>query len=248
MFTSLVGARSSSTLPTGGRRPLQLQNRMRMKNEAKMGTWRAAAGPPVLRAKPSSDSKAHSTKFWRRPGTRRGRRVAANPTNSSTTSMIHIVRMVEVMLGWKVMTRDPVGIGFSGSRSQMTCGGGNSRLPLMKQTGKAHASPASPPFGNGGRSRKARTSMTTTARRSRTMGWMRRRAPRPAAATGASVTISGSFATVAPVARRAALPPRGRQSSASARNRKISRNTTRAPRAIPTKNPTSRKMGSVPSC
>ena len=56
MFTSLVGARSSSTLPTGGRRPLQLQNRMRMKNEAKMGTWRAAAGPPVLRAKPSSDS------------------------------------------------------------------------------------------------------------------------------------------------------------------------------------------------
>ena len=55
-FTSLVGARSSSILPTGGRRPLQLQKRMRMKNEAKIGTCRAAVGPPMERAKPSSDS------------------------------------------------------------------------------------------------------------------------------------------------------------------------------------------------
>ena len=37
MLTSLVGARSYSIRPTGGIRPLQLQNRMSRKNAAKSG-------------------------------------------------------------------------------------------------------------------------------------------------------------------------------------------------------------------
>ena len=36
-FTSLVGARRTSTRPTSGTRPLQLQNRMSRKNAAKSG-------------------------------------------------------------------------------------------------------------------------------------------------------------------------------------------------------------------
>ena len=56
MFTSQVGARSSSTRPTGGMRPLQLQNRISRKNAAKIGTYRAAAGPPRPIAKSWSDS------------------------------------------------------------------------------------------------------------------------------------------------------------------------------------------------
>ncbi len=55
------------------------------------------------------------------------------------------------MLGWNVITSEPLGIGLDGSRSHTTAGGGNSRLPLMKQTGKSQTSPAAPPFGNGGR-------------------------------------------------------------------------------------------------
>ena len=37
MFTSLVGARRNSTLPTGGTSPLQLQNRMSRKKPANSG-------------------------------------------------------------------------------------------------------------------------------------------------------------------------------------------------------------------
>ena len=36
-LTSLVGARSCSILPMGGTSPLQLENRMKMKNPAKIG-------------------------------------------------------------------------------------------------------------------------------------------------------------------------------------------------------------------
>jgi hypothetical protein len=36
-FTSLVGARSCGSLPTGGTRPLQFENRMKMKKAAKIG-------------------------------------------------------------------------------------------------------------------------------------------------------------------------------------------------------------------
>ena len=49
--------------------------------------------------------------------------------------MSHIVTMLEVMLGWKVITAAPAGIGWLGSRSRTTWGGGNSSVPLMKQTG-----------------------------------------------------------------------------------------------------------------
>ena len=45
MLTSLVGARSSSTRPTGGTRPLQLQNRMSRKNAAKSGMYGSRRRP-----------------------------------------------------------------------------------------------------------------------------------------------------------------------------------------------------------
>ena len=47
---------------------------------------------------------------------------------------IHIVRIVELMLGWN---DDEVGRrgALSGAKSQTTCGAGNSRVPSMKQTG-----------------------------------------------------------------------------------------------------------------
>ena len=47
---------------------------------------------------------------------------------------IHMVRIVFVMLTLKPMTSWPVGSG-SGWICQTTCGGGNSSVPLMKQTG-----------------------------------------------------------------------------------------------------------------
>ena len=51
MLTSLVGARSSSIRPTGGTRPLQLQNRMSRKNATKSGMYGRAVGPAMPRPK-----------------------------------------------------------------------------------------------------------------------------------------------------------------------------------------------------
>ena len=50
-LTSLVGARRTSILPTGGISPLQLQNRMSRKNATKIGMYGLAAGPPMPRPK-----------------------------------------------------------------------------------------------------------------------------------------------------------------------------------------------------
>ena len=56
MLRSEVGARSSSILPMGGMSPLQLQNRMRTKKEAKSGMYGFASFPPSPTPKFSSDS------------------------------------------------------------------------------------------------------------------------------------------------------------------------------------------------
>ncbi len=49
-------------------------------------------------------------------------------------STIHIVRSVFVMLTSNPTASEPERV-VDGSRSQITAGGGNSRFPLMKQTG-----------------------------------------------------------------------------------------------------------------
>ena len=53
---SLVGARSSSILPTGETRPIQLPAMMKMKRPANHGTYGRAASPPSESPKFSSDS------------------------------------------------------------------------------------------------------------------------------------------------------------------------------------------------
>ncbi len=58
MFTSLDGARSSSTLPTGGTSPLQFEKRMSRKNETKIGTY----GRPLSPARPTPKSESDSYK------------------------------------------------------------------------------------------------------------------------------------------------------------------------------------------
>ena len=49
--------------------------------------------------------------------------------------MMNIVSIVLVRLGWVVMTRPPSATAGLPSSVAMTCGGGNSRVPLMKHTG-----------------------------------------------------------------------------------------------------------------
>ena len=100
MLTSLVGARSSSIRPTGGIRPLQLQNRMRMKNAAKSGMYGRAAAPAMLDAEVAQELVEELEGVLgaaRAPADRR--RVIRMTTTSTIAMTIHIVRMVELMLG-----------------------------------------------------------------------------------------------------------------------------------------------------
>ena len=104
-FTSLVGARRKSTRPTTGIRPIQFENRISRKNVTKMGTYGLEARPPIDVAKPSIDSYAHSPKFWRRPGMPAPPRLVRKMVISRPIETIHSVRIVEVMLGSKVIVR-----------------------------------------------------------------------------------------------------------------------------------------------
>ena len=134
MLTSLVGARRNSTLPTGGTRPAQLQNRIRMKKAAKIAMYGAAWGPPIDMPKFEIDSYAHSEKFWTRPGMSLRRRPRKNPITISRPPMIHMVKSVELMPTAKVRI-----LPLSGAVPITVAGAGNSKLPLMKQTGNSHA-------------------------------------------------------------------------------------------------------------
>ena len=61
-------------------------------------------------------------------------RVKAIRVTMRIALMIHMVRMLEVMFGRNWTSGSAVGA-VSGSGSQTMCGAGNSRVPLMKQTG-----------------------------------------------------------------------------------------------------------------
>ena len=55
---------------------------------------------------------------------------------SSSTLTTHIVNIVDVIEGWKMITSPPDG----GSGPIRTCGAGSSSVPLMKQTGNGQGS------------------------------------------------------------------------------------------------------------
>src|SRR5678815_613810 len=76
---------------------------------------------------------------------------------------IHIVRIVLLMLGWKV-TRSVADTGVDGARSITAWGAGNSRLLSMKQAGNAHS--AAPLLATCGKATNATmsTRMTATTR------------------------------------------------------------------------------------
>ena len=99
MLTSLVGARSSSTRPIGGISPLQLQNRMRMKKATNSGMYGFAVGPAIPSPKSLRNSYSHSKAFCARPGMSLRPRVMRMTTMRTTAMTIHIVRIVELMLG-----------------------------------------------------------------------------------------------------------------------------------------------------
>ena len=101
MLTSLVGARSSSIRPTGGSRPLQLQNRMRMKNAANSGMYGRAAGAGDADAEVAQELVERTrTAFWRAARDElRARGSSGWPPTSTIAMTIHIVRIVELMLG-----------------------------------------------------------------------------------------------------------------------------------------------------
>ena len=68
MFTSLDGARSSSILPTGGTRPIQLSNRISRKNAAKIGMYGRGRRAGEPEAEVAQELVDHSKRFWPRPG------------------------------------------------------------------------------------------------------------------------------------------------------------------------------------
>src|SRR3954449_4266988 len=100
----------------------------------------------------------------------------------TTIMTIHIVRIVELMLGWNVMRSFAPGA-LSGAKSHTTWGAGNSRVPSMKQAGYGHSWPASPSLGNGGKRMNAAMLATITAP---TMRNQRCESPRLAGGDGAS--------------------------------------------------------------
>ena len=117
----------------------------------------------------------------------------------STIAMtIHIVRIVELMLGYHVISA-LAGGGVDPSGAQTTCGAGNSSVPSMKQTGKAQASPAAPPLGNGGTRTRAMMLKTITPPMSRNQ---REDTPRPDLGGAGVSSIAGvttwSLDTLAP--------------------------------------------------
>ena len=86
-------------------------------------------------------------------------RLSDHSSTITTTEMMNIVSSVELMLTWKV-TRLVLGAALS--RTQTGFGAGNSRLPLMKQTGNAQVRLSGASLSYGGNSRNARTSTTIT--------------------------------------------------------------------------------------
>ena len=84
------------------------------------------------------------------------------------------------------------GGGVEPSGAQTTCGAGNSSVPSMKQTGKAHASPGAPSFGNGGTRMSAMMLKTMTAPMSRNQ---REDRPRPDLGCGSGVSATSGVTT-----------------------------------------------------
>jgi hypothetical protein len=81
---------------------------------------------------------------------------------SRSPPTIHIVKIVDGIDGSAEITRpEAASPAPSGCGGQTMCGVGNSSVPSIKQTGKAHDSPGCPPAGNGGTKMKARASMTS---------------------------------------------------------------------------------------
>ena len=115
-----------------------------MKKAAKIGMYGIAARPPSDTPNPCSVSKTYSDMFCTRPGTGARRRPSSTATTSSSPPTIHMVRMVELMPTWNERISP-----LTGPSPKTFAGAGNSRFPLMKQTGKSHAAPGSP-GGKGG--------------------------------------------------------------------------------------------------
>src|SRR6266446_2198820 len=159
MLTSLDGARSRSILPTGGTRPIQLSNRIRMNAAAKIGMYGRAAGPAIPTPKSLRNSYTVSMTFWPRPGTGFALRTIRIEPARTIAITIHIVRIVLLMLGWKV-TRSVADAGVDGARSITAWGAGNSRLFSMKQAGNAQS--ATPLLATCGNATKATMSRTMT--------------------------------------------------------------------------------------
>ena len=84
-----------------------------------------------------------------RPGISFPPRVIRTAPTSTMAITIHMVRSVELMLGW-IVTRSVAAGADSGARSSTVCTAGNSRLLSMKQAGNEQASPGAPSLGNGG--------------------------------------------------------------------------------------------------
>jgi hypothetical protein len=119
--------------------------------------------------------------FCARPGMSFApRTINAAPTMTRAIT-IHIVSRVLLIAGWKVTSSLAAGA-LSGAKSTTLWGAGNSREPVMKQTGKAQGSPGFSLFG-GGNAMNARASTRMTPRINATQ---REETRRPRLGSGAS--------------------------------------------------------------
>ena len=100
MLTSLVGARSSSIRPTGGMSPLQLQNRMSRKNATKSGMYGLRGRPGDAEPEVAQELVEPLEHVLGAAGDQLRAADHQDRRRARTTAMtIHIVRIVELMLG-----------------------------------------------------------------------------------------------------------------------------------------------------
>ena len=179
---------ATSTLPTGGHQAAPVREQDEQEERDERSGCRAGRSDRRCRCRSRAGTRRTSrTTFWPPAGDQPAAAGQQDgPTRTRIAMTIHIVRIVLLMLGWKTMSgSDP---GRAPGRVDTTSRAPGTRgVPLMKQTGYGHGSPAAPPLGNGGTRMTATMSRTMIAPMNRNQRWD---SPRPDVGWGSGAGAS----------------------------------------------------------